>query len=143
MGLGINGAFEVGTQLRGLDLEKSILDAMADMEKGKRGSPMEWRTNVYRRWSGTSFIAEIDRIEAQIRAFNAVPLPAPVRVFLTAYLETLAKVEPATTVCSDCDAIIPCADTYQSVRDQRLICEACFEQAEAAGRARIREGPLD
>ena len=104
---------------------------------------MKWRTFVYGRRSGAYLAAELDRIEAQIRAFNAVSPPAPVRVFLTAYLETLAKVEPATTVCSDCDAIIPCADTYQSVRDQRLICEACFEQAEAAGRARIREGPLD
>ena len=115
------------------------------MEKGKGGNSMEWRTFVYGRRSGASLAAEMDRVEAQIRAMTAVP--PPVRISVTAYRETLglspAKTEPATTVCSDCDAIVPCADTYQSVRDQRLICEDCFTAAEIAGRARIREGPLD
>ena len=46
--------------------------------------------------------------------------------------------EPATTACSDCDAVFPCADAYTSTRDNRIICETCFKTAEAAGRARER-----
>lgn len=48
--------------------------------------------------------------------------------------------ERPTTVCSDCDAIVLCEDTYQSVRDQRCICEGCFTAAHTAGRARERKG---
>jgi hypothetical protein len=44
--------------------------------------------------------------------------------------------EPPTTVCSDCDRVVPCEDTYSSKRGGRLICENCFHIAKEAGRAR-------
>lgn len=50
--------------------------------------------------------------------------------------------EVPTTACFDCDAIVPVSETWESTRDGRALCDSCFQEAEAAGRAKRprREG---
>lgn len=59
--------------------------------------------------------------------------------FMLEVLGAAPPPEPATTACSDCDSVFPCADAYTSTRDNRIICETCFKTAESAGRARERK----
>jgi len=50
-----------------------------------------------------------------------------------------AEQERPTTVCDDCLAFVDVDLVYKSVKSpQRLICEACFLTAEAAGRAKVK-----
>jgi hypothetical protein len=64
---------------------------------------------------------------------------APLFAFREQWTEFRAgghALEVPTTACSDCPAIIPVAEAWESKRDQRPLCEACFRKAEKAGRAR-------
>lgn len=44
-----------------------------------------------------------------------------------------------TTVCFDCDVVVPVSETWVSKIDRRALCDPCFEKAETAGRA--KRGP--
>jgi len=87
-----------------------------------------------------------ERAEAADEARGSSPvLREALQEFFRDRLDALAfehvtrghAVEPPTTACFDCGAIVPVDATYTSKRDERCVCQGCFTKAEAGGRARL------